>query len=114
MVTDRCTTACLLCYLCSAYPHYTVYFQAIISVDLASHYMHMYRLLSPGDKPFSSLVLSIKGSHHIKRYQKNKVGYCDNTTAIMSSSLYSAHATNFSSSRFTSSLSLPHQTLLHV
>jgi CDP-diacylglycerol--inositol 3-phosphatidyltransferase len=45
MVTDRCTTACLLCYLCSAYPHYTVYFQAIISVDLASHYMHMYRYL---------------------------------------------------------------------
>jgi CDP-diacylglycerol--inositol 3-phosphatidyltransferase len=43
MVTDRCTTACLLCYLCSAYPAYTVYFQAIISVDLASHYMHMYR-----------------------------------------------------------------------
>jgi CDP-diacylglycerol--inositol 3-phosphatidyltransferase len=46
MVTDRCTTACLLCYLCSAYPEYTVYFQALISVDLASHYMHMYRCLS--------------------------------------------------------------------
>jgi CDP-diacylglycerol--inositol 3-phosphatidyltransferase len=43
MVTDRCTTACLLCYLCSAYPAYTVYFQALVSVDLASHYMHMYR-----------------------------------------------------------------------
>ena len=43
MVTDRCTTACLLCYLCSAYPQYTFWFQAIISVDLASHYMHMYR-----------------------------------------------------------------------
>ena len=43
MVTDRCTTSCLLCYLCSAYPAYTVYFQALISVDLASHYMHMYR-----------------------------------------------------------------------
>ena len=43
MVTDRCTTACLLCYLCSAYPQYTFWFQGIISVDLASHYMHMYR-----------------------------------------------------------------------
>ena len=43
MVTDRCTTACLLCYLCSAYPSYTVCFQAIVSIDLASHYMHMYR-----------------------------------------------------------------------
>jgi CDP-diacylglycerol--inositol 3-phosphatidyltransferase len=47
MVTDRCTTACLLCFLCSAYPAYTVYFQAIVSVDLASHYMHMYRYFSP-------------------------------------------------------------------
>jgi CDP-diacylglycerol--inositol 3-phosphatidyltransferase len=47
MVTDRCTTACLLCFLCSAYPAYTVYFQAIVSVDLASHYMHMYRYYSP-------------------------------------------------------------------
>ena len=46
MVTDRCTTACLLCYLCSAYPGYAVYFQAIVSVDLASHYMHMYRYLA--------------------------------------------------------------------
>ena len=43
MVTDRCTTACLLCYLCSAYPQYTVCFQTLSSVDLASHYMHMYR-----------------------------------------------------------------------
>jgi len=50
MVTDRCTTACLLCYLCSAYPAYTVYFQTIISVDLASHYMHMYRYYSPATK----------------------------------------------------------------
>jgi CDP-diacylglycerol--inositol 3-phosphatidyltransferase len=50
MVTDRCTTACLLCYLCSAYPAYTVYFQTIISVDLASHYMHMYRYYSPAMK----------------------------------------------------------------
>ena len=48
MVTDRCTTACLLCYLCSAYPAYTFWFQAIISVDLASHYMHMYRYLHRG------------------------------------------------------------------
>src|SRR5271170_3513816 len=48
MVIDRCTTACLLCYLCSAYPAYTVYFQAIISIDLASHYMHMYSTLNQG------------------------------------------------------------------
>jgi len=48
MVTDRCTTACLLCFLSSAYPDYTYIFQAIISVDLASHYMHMYSTLNQG------------------------------------------------------------------
>jgi phosphatidylglycerophosphate synthase len=48
MVTDRCTTSCLLCFLSSAYPQYTWIFQALISVDLASHYMHMYSTLSQG------------------------------------------------------------------
>src|SRR5271170_625581 len=59
MVTDRCTTACLLCFLCSAYPAYTVYFQAIVSVDLASHYMHMYRYNCP---PIENVLLMSRSS----------------------------------------------------
>lgn len=42
MVTDRCTTACLLVFLSAAYTNYAVLFQVLISLDLASHYMHMY------------------------------------------------------------------------
>lgn len=42
MVTDRCTTACLLCYLASAYPRLALLFQFLISLDFASHYIHMY------------------------------------------------------------------------
>ncbi|KAG0006610.1 CDP-diacylglycerol-inositol 3-phosphatidyltransferase, partial [Entomortierella chlamydospora] len=42
MVTDRCTTACLLCYLALAYPSYAVVFQFLIALDVSSHYMHMY------------------------------------------------------------------------
>lgn len=42
MVTDRCTTACLLCYLASAYPKWALLFQFLISLDFASHYIHMY------------------------------------------------------------------------
>ncbi|KAI0318636.1 CDP-diacylglycerol-inositol 3-phosphatidyltransferase [Amylostereum chailletii] len=50
MVTDRCTTSCLLCYLSSAYPTYAVAFQFLISLDFASHYMHMYSSLLTGSR----------------------------------------------------------------
>ncbi|GMM51363.1 CDP-diacylglycerol--inositol 3-phosphatidyltransferase [Starmerella bacillaris] len=48
MVTDRCTTSSLICFLCVAYPQYVVLFQLLVSLDLASHYMHMYSTLSSG------------------------------------------------------------------
>ncbi|KAK9449793.1 CDP-alcohol phosphatidyltransferase-domain-containing protein [Limtongia smithiae] len=50
MVTDRCTTSCLICFLCSAYPDWAVFYQILISLDLASHYMHMYATLISGGK----------------------------------------------------------------
>ncbi|KAI8047528.1 CDP-alcohol phosphatidyltransferase-domain-containing protein [Gilbertella persicaria] len=43
MVTDRCTTTCLLCFLSLQYPQWTILFQFLISLDFSSHYMHMYR-----------------------------------------------------------------------
>jgi len=48
MVTDRCTTSCLLCYLSSAYPAYAILFQFLIALDFSSHYMHMYSSLVTG------------------------------------------------------------------
>lgn len=48
MVTDRCTTSCLLVFLSAAYTKYAVLFQILISLDLASHYMHMYASLDSG------------------------------------------------------------------
>jgi len=50
MVTDRCTTSCLLCYLCSAYPDYALAFQFLMTLDFSSHYMHMYSSLVTGSK----------------------------------------------------------------
>ncbi|TFK29861.1 CDP-diacylglycerol-inositol 3-phosphatidyltransferase [Coprinopsis marcescibilis] len=50
MVTDRCTTACLLCYLASAYPPYALLFQFLITLDFSSHYMHMYSSLVTGSR----------------------------------------------------------------
>ncbi|CAD6890800.1 unnamed protein product [Tilletia caries] len=50
MVTDRCTTSCLLCFLTSAYPNAAVVFQALITLDFSSHYIHMYSSLLTGSK----------------------------------------------------------------
>jgi len=50
MVTDRCTTSCLLCYLTSAYPSFALVFQFLITLDFSSHYMHMYSSLATGSR----------------------------------------------------------------
>ncbi|KAK0561627.1 phosphatidylinositol synthase 1 (CDP-alcohol phosphatidyltransferase1) [Tilletia horrida] len=50
MVTDRCTTSCLLCFLTSAYPNAAVIFQGLITLDFSSHYIHMYSSLLTGSK----------------------------------------------------------------
>ncbi|PWN45960.1 CDP-diacylglycerol--inositol 3-phosphatidyltransferase [Ceraceosorus guamensis] len=48
MVTDRCTTSCLLCFLTTAYPRCAILFQALITLDFSSHYIHMYSSLVTG------------------------------------------------------------------
>ncbi|KAL7754158.1 phosphatidylinositol synthase 1 (CDP-alcohol phosphatidyltransferase1) [Sorochytrium milnesiophthora] len=48
MVTDRSTTTCLLTYLAMVFPGYALLFQFLISLDLSSHYMHMYSSLVGG------------------------------------------------------------------
>jgi hypothetical protein len=37
MITDRCTTACLLVFLASAWPRWSIVFQGLIALDFASH-----------------------------------------------------------------------------
>src|ERR1700710_1289594 len=61
MVTDRCTTSCLLVFLASAFPRWSIVFQGLISLDLASHYMHMYATLAMGGR-----------SHSHKQMDKNR------------------------------------------
>ncbi|KAI5801554.1 CDP-alcohol phosphatidyltransferase-domain-containing protein [Peziza echinospora] len=55
MVTDRCTTSCLLCFLAAVYPQFAVIGMGLISLDLASHYMHMYASLDSGSKSHKSV-----------------------------------------------------------
>ncbi|TRM61902.1 CDP-alcohol phosphatidyltransferase-domain-containing protein [Schizophyllum amplum] len=59
MVTDRCATSCLLCYLTSAYPEYALVFQFLIALDFSSHYMHMYSSLATGNSSHKTVQSSV-------------------------------------------------------
>ena len=48
MVTDRCSTTCLMVHLAHRYPSWMLFFQVLISLDLSSHYAHMVSSLSLG------------------------------------------------------------------
>ncbi|KAG2224172.1 hypothetical protein INT45_001290 [Circinella minor] len=55
MVTDRCTTTCLLCFLSIQYPQWTILFQFLVSLDFSSHYMHMYSSMTAGSTSHKKL-----------------------------------------------------------
>jgi CDP-diacylglycerol--inositol 3-phosphatidyltransferase len=71
MVTDRCTTTCLLVFLASAFPRWSIIFQGLISLDLASHYMHMYATLSMGGQDESHKKVDESRSWILKQYYSN-------------------------------------------
>lgn len=74
MVTDRCTTACLLVFLSSAFPRWAIVFQGLISIDMASHYMHMYATLVMGGTETSHKSVDKSRSWLLNLYYTNKVG----------------------------------------
>lgn len=73
MVTDRCTTACLLVFLSSAWPRWALLFQGLISLDLASHYMHMYATLTMAGSGQSHKKVDQGRSRLLHLYYTNKV-----------------------------------------
>ena len=127
MVTDRCTTACLLVFLASAFPTWSILFQGLISLDLASHYMHMYATLSMGGSGQSHKKVDQKRTGKLLYlYYNNKVSSCNtylcpfmvvvgqvaDSAIHRTSSSPSAPSTSFSSSRFTFSPSPPQSSRL--
>ncbi|KAG0652732.1 Phosphatidylinositol synthase [Hyphodiscus hymeniophilus] len=72
MVTDRCTTACLLVFLSSAWPRWALLFQGLISLDLASHYIHMYATLIMGGSDNSHKNVDKSRSWILNLYYTNK------------------------------------------
>lgn len=73
MVTDRCTTACLLVFLSSAWPRFALLFQGLISLDLASHYVHMFATLTMGGVGQSHKKIDPGRSRILYLYYNNKV-----------------------------------------
>lgn len=73
MVTDRCTTSCLLVFLSSAWPRYAIVFQGLISLDFASHYIHMYATLIMGGSDQSHKKVDKSRSWLLNLYYTNKV-----------------------------------------
>jgi hypothetical protein len=118
MVTDRCTTACLLVFLSSAWPRWALLFQGLISLDLASHYMHMFATLTMAGSGQSHKKVDQSRSRILHLYYHNKVrrkgvggGETPLTGLLRMSSLRSAPSTNCSSLRSISSPFL-HQSYL--
>lgn len=73
MVTDRCTTSCLLVFLSSAFPRWAILFQALIALDFSSHYMHMYVTLVVGGVDSSHKNIDKSKSWLLNLYYTNKV-----------------------------------------
>jgi len=73
MVTDRCTTSCLLVFLSTAFPRWAILFQGLISLDLSSHYIHMYATCVMGGADTSHKKVDKSRSWLLNLYYTNKV-----------------------------------------
>ncbi|KAH8121105.1 hypothetical protein ACSS6W_004340 [Trichoderma asperelloides] len=73
MVTDRCTTSCLLVFLATAIPRWAIVFQGLIALDFASHYVHMYASLVIGGAGSSHKNIDESQGWLMKVYYSNKI-----------------------------------------
>lgn len=71
MVTDRCSTCSLIVYLSILYPEYYIGFQILISLDLASHYVHMYAQINTGSNSHKNL--NKDANWLLRLYYENRV-----------------------------------------
>ncbi|XP_058868200.1 CDP-diacylglycerol--inositol 3-phosphatidyltransferase-like [Acipenser ruthenus] len=58
MLTDRCATMCLLVNLSLLYPQYTILFQLSMTIDVASHWIHLHSSMMRGSSSHKSIDLS--------------------------------------------------------
>ncbi|GAB7359854.1 hypothetical protein MBLNU230_g7382t1 [Neophaeotheca triangularis] len=72
MITDRCTTTCLLVFLATAKPRWSMIFQILISLDFASHYLHMYATLAMGGQGESHKNVTARAGRLMQIYYTSK------------------------------------------
>ncbi|XP_043942268.1 CDP-diacylglycerol--inositol 3-phosphatidyltransferase isoform X2 [Protopterus annectens] len=58
MLTDRCATMCLLVNLSLLYPQFTILFQLSMTIDIASHWMHLHSSIMKGSGSHKTIDLS--------------------------------------------------------
>lgn len=105
MVTDRCTTSCLLVFLATAIPRWAIVFQGLIALDFASHYVHMYASLVIGGAGSSHKNIDESQGWLMKVYYSNKVCKCARVRAMaVLSSVYLTFAFRLCCSLFVPSM----------
>ncbi|CAF90496.1 unnamed protein product [Tetraodon nigroviridis] len=70
MLTDRCATMCLLVNLALLYPAYTFLFQLSMTLDVASHWLHLHSSTVKGSSSHKSIDLS--GNPILRIYYTSK------------------------------------------
>ncbi|KAK0740527.1 CDP-alcohol phosphatidyltransferase-domain-containing protein [Schizothecium vesticola] len=72
MITDRCTTSSLLVFLSSSFPRWAIVFQSLITLDFASHYVHMFATLAMGGSDTSHKNVDRSRSKILNLYYTNR------------------------------------------
>lgn len=70
MLTDRCATMCLCVVLAMFYPKWAIFFQLSMSLDIASHWLHMHSSMMTGGSSHKAIDLS--GNPILRLYYTSK------------------------------------------
>ena len=71
MLTDRCTTMCLLATLCTFYPRWIFCFQMSMVIDMACHWVHLHVSLVKGST--SHKFIDASGNPIMRLYYTSKI-----------------------------------------
>ncbi|XP_043541283.1 CDP-diacylglycerol--inositol 3-phosphatidyltransferase [Chiloscyllium plagiosum] len=71
MLTDRCSTMCLLVNLSLLYPRYVFLFQLSMILDISSHWLHLHSAMMKGSSSHKKIDLS--GNPILRVYYTNSV-----------------------------------------
>ncbi|VUZ48451.1 unnamed protein product [Hymenolepis diminuta] len=71
MLSDRCTTMCLLFVLGTFYPRYLLLFQLSAAIDIASHWLHVHVSIQSGSS--SHKTIDLDGNSLLRIYYTNRV-----------------------------------------